>query len=318
MAALAGRSLPPTLTQVNAVNEGLKQLKAQKCQPRPSSSITSFGFRRLASTALLSGLVAFTRRRAKGKDDDPGGVQKWFEEKKAQGTAGVGGAVIGGMLAGPLGAVVGSQVASKLSPVLNDALDALEVEETDDAQTEKELKAKSKDGSPDSALPKKVQRPTGNESPQEVEDSTTFGEDSKGLQAPIATASSSTEPQETGALDELQQLRDSAAKKKEVLKAEIEDLYLKAEEALKAGDEASARELLEARSKSQKNLQRIMEGEERRSQQREDKLKALEEEAENFYKKAEKALKFGEDEMARQFLQERQKIIQQQQELQDS
>ena len=86
-------------------------------------------------------LTSFTRATArrgkgdKGDKGDKGGVQKWFEEKKAEGTAGVGGAVIGGMLGGPLGAVVGSQVASKLGPVLNDALDALETdEEVSDSQ----------------------------------------------------------------------------------------------------------------------------------------------------------------------------------------
>lgn len=34
---------------------------------------------------------------------------EWFEEKKAEGTAAAGGAVLGGMLGGPIGAVVGSQ-----------------------------------------------------------------------------------------------------------------------------------------------------------------------------------------------------------------
>ena len=121
-----------------------------------------------------------------------------------------------------------------------------------------------------------------------------------------------------GFSDELQRLRDSVADKQKKLKAQIDDLYVKAEEALKQGDETSAREFLEARSKSQASLQRMMEGEERRVQRQEEKLKALDKQAEELYRKAEKSLKAGEDQMAREFLQERQKILEHKQELQDS
>eukprot|EP00913_Durusdinium_trenchii_P000628 g581.t1 len=40
------------------------------------------------------------------------------------------------MLGGPIGAVVGSQVASKIGPVLNNALDAMEVDEGDEEKEE--------------------------------------------------------------------------------------------------------------------------------------------------------------------------------------
>lgn len=259
-------------------------------------------------------LTGFTRatRRAKGDKGDKGGVQKWFEEKKAEGTAGVGGAVIGGMLGGPLGAVVGSQVASKLGPVLNDALDALETDEEDvsdsqknDSETKKPVEKAEKREEPLSSveLPES-ETPVATKEPQ------------------VATVSSATEPppaqpSQSGLSEELQRLRDNAAEKQRKLETEIDDLYVKAEEALKTGNEESAREFLEARSKAQASLKRMMEGAEKRIQHQQEKVNDLEKEAEELYRKAEISLKAGEDEMARSFLNKRENILQRVQQLQD-
>jgi len=326
MAALVWHSLPPsTLRPLNGVP---KQHRAEKFQPRS----TAFGVCKTSAATALLPLVALTRRRAKGKDDKgPTGVQKWFEEKKAEGTAGVGGAVIGGMIAGPLGAVVGSQVASKIGPVLNDALDALEVDETEDAENSPKGKSKATqdleadtEATKVTKVPKKAAetRPPNPPRPTAKEPLPSATKETKESDFDHSSASTSElpphAPQPVGFTDELQRLRDSVADKQKKLKAQIDDLYVKAEEALKQGDETSAREFLEARSKSQASLQRMMEGEERRVQRQEEKLKALDKQAKELYRKAEKSLKAGEDQMAREFLQERQKILEHKQELQDS
>jgi len=240
-------------------------------------------------------------------------VQKWFEEKKAEGTAGVGGAVIGGMLGGPLGAVVGSQVAPKLGPVLNDALDALETDEEDVSDSQKS----------DSETKKPVEKAEKREevlSSVELPESETTTVATKEPQ--VATVSSATEPppaqpSQSGLSEELQRLRDNAAEKQRKLETEIDDLYVKAEEALKTGNEELAREFLEARSKAQASLKRMMEGAEKRIQHQQEKVNDLEKEAEELYRKAEISLKAGEDEMARSFLNKRENILQRVQQLQD-
>lgn len=309
----------PFLVPLNAVFPS--PLKLQRLHR--SRSLTALSTRSTLSGGALPvvpcvvALTSFTRATArrgkgdKGDKGDKGGVQKWFEEKKAEGTAGVGGAVIGGMLGGPLGAVVGSQVASKLGPVLNDALDALETDEEvsdsqkSDSETKKPVEKAEKREAPLSSveLPES-ETPVATKEPQ------------------VATVSSATEPppaqpSQIGLSEELQRLRDNAAEKQRKLETEIDDLYVKAEEALKTGNEESAREFLEARSKAQASLKRMMEGAEKRIQHQQEKVNDLEKEAEELYRKAEISLKAGEDEMARSFLNKRENILQRVQQLQD-
>ena len=286
--------------------------RSRRIEALSTRSTLSGGSRVVPCVVALTGFIRATARRGKGDKGDKGGVQKWFEEKKAEGTAGVGGAVIGGMLGGPLGAVVGSQVASKLGPVLNDALDALETDEEDvsdsqknDSETKKPVEKAEKREEPLSSveLPES-ETPVATKEPQ------------------VATVSSATEPppaqpSQSGLSEELQRLRDNAAEKQRKLETEIDDLYVKAEEALKTGNEESAREFLEARSKAQASLKRMMEGAEKRIQHQQEKVNDLEKEAEELYRKAEISLKAGEDEMARSFLNKRENILQRVQQLQD-
>ena len=223
MAAFLGPSMPPLTWQPLA--GGLKRPRPQSAD-RCRAQSRAFGIPR-AGAAVFLPLVALTRRRAKGKNgkDGPSGVQKWFEEKKAEGTAGVGGAVVGGMLAGPLGAVVGSQVASKLGPVLNDALDALEVDEAEDSPDPKEEKeerasdrkqedVQSKQAEPEAAkvppAPKQEEKPAAQELPPKS--SETKEPESE---PPSPTLAEASPPEGSPALpDELQKLRSSVAEKK--------------------------------------------------------------------------------------------------------
>ena len=312
--AAVGYPLPAPVRPLNGglrlpLNGCFRQRNSETQKPKSSLFVRS-----PAVVALFG--PALTRRAKKGKDE-PTGVQKWFEEKKAEGTAGVGGAVIGGMLAGPLGAVVGSQVASKIGPVLNDALDALEGEETQESAESDDVKAED---SKRSAVKERTDRPlTDTKEPVPASPTTESKLESPSNDEPPQQAPPPQQAQgaQLGFSNELQHLRDSVAEKQKKLKAEIEDFYFKAEEALKAGDEASAREFLEARSKSQAALERMLEGEERRSQRQQEKLKALDEEAATLYRKAERSLEAGEDEMAREFLEARQKILQRREELQE-
>ena len=316
----------PFLT-LNAVYEPLNLQRLHRSQALSTRSTLSGGARVAVPCVVVA--TGFTRatRHAKGAKGDkgdkgdkgPGGVQKWFEEKKTEGTAGVGGAVIGGMLGGPLGAVVGSQVASKLGPVLNDALDALEVET--DSEEDKDIKD-SKQESP-STKKANVEKSEKREEPLSSVELPETGTFTATKEPQVAkTASSATEPLPTqpsqmGLSEELQRLRDNAAEKKRKLETEIDDLYVKAEEALLTGNEESAREFLEARSKAQASLKRMMEGAEKRIQHQQEKVNDLEKEAEELYRKAEISLKAGEDEMARTFLKKRQSILQRVQQLQD-
>lgn len=308
---MAALERSPFLT-LNAVYKPLNlQRLHQRSQALSIRSTLSGGARIVPCVVALTGFTRATRR-AKG-DKGPGGVQKWFEEKKVEGTAGVGGAVIGGMLGGPLGAVVGSQVASKLGPVLNDALDALETDEEDVSDSQQS----------DSETKKPVEKAEKREEPLssvELPESETTTVATKEPQ--VATVSSATEPppaqpSQSGLSEELQRLRDNAAEKQRKLETEIDDLYVKAEEALKTGNEELAREFLEARSKAQASLKRMMEGAEKRIQHQQEKVNDLEKEAEELYRKAEISLKAGEDEMARSFLNKRENILQRVQQLQD-
>ncbi|CAK9018089.1 3-oxoacyl-[acyl-carrier-protein] synthase 1 (3-oxoacyl-[acyl-carrier-protein] synthase I) (Beta-ketoacyl-ACP synthase I) (KAS I), partial [Durusdinium trenchii] len=215
--------------------------------------------------------------------DEDRKLNEWFEEKKAEGTAAAGGAVLGGMLGGPIGAVVGSQarqraeelggcelaawegivaagmfqygfsrltdktrslseVASKIGPVLNNALDAMEVDEGDEEKEE---------------VSKKEAKET------------------KDVQATAATPKPAAPPKPKPKADELQQIREKLKVKQKTLEKEIDDLYHQAEEALKAGEEDRARECLEERAKRQKSLKDMTEGQERRAEQRKKKAEEI-------------------------------------------
>ncbi|CAJ1360875.1 unnamed protein product [Effrenium voratum] len=205
--------------------------------------------------ALLVPLLVRGRVRRRAKEDKTG-VEKWFDKKKNEATAGVGGAVVGGMLGGPLGAMVGAQVASKMGPVLNSALDSLEDEEPAEAEQATTPEKKEEAPKPE------VTKPSS-------ESSRPKAAAPKARSAPEAARSAPEAPKRPAVpsgQDELQRLQQGLKTKQRRLEEEVAELYAKAEQALQGGDEAAAREFLEARSKSQAKLESLLEGRQRRAQ----------------------------------------------------
>lgn len=262
------------------------------------------------------------RRLAEGSDK-PGldGVKKWIEEKKAQGTAGVGGAVVGGMLGGPIGAVVGAQVASKMGPALDSALEALEgdlaEEEKDAEKQEVQEEAPASKAVQGKAEPKAS--PPEPESASKVSDKAPVPSED----TPEAPSSASAPAGKAGAvadmpkpsvrgdhlMDELQALRKGVPEKEKKLEAEIAELYAKAEEAIKVGDEEAARKLLESKAQAQASLESLRAGQQRRAAQQSEQLESLEFQVKDLYMRAEKSLIAGNETEARRCLQEREQAL---------
>ncbi|CAE7465611.1 TKL-1 [Symbiodinium pilosum] len=110
-------------------------------------------------------------------------------------------------------------------------------------------------------------------------------------------------------LDELQALRRGVPEKEKKLEAELAELYAKAEEALKAGDEEAARKLLESKAKTQASLDSLREGQKRREAQQSEQLVSLEAQVKDLYERAEKSLAAGNETDARRYLQEREQAL---------
>lgn len=270
----------------------------------------------LARAHLARGRV---RRRAEGSDE-PGldGVKKWIEEKKAQGTAGVGGAVVGGVLGGPIGAVVGAQVASKMGPALDSALQALEgdlaeeekeekKEEPEQAPAKKAVQAESQASPSQPGTASKVsdKAPTPSEDVSEAPSSASAPAGKAGAPADMPSPSAKGDD----LMDELQALRKGVPEKEKKLEAEIAELYAKATEAMKVGDEEAARKLLESKAQAQASLESLRAGQQRRAAQQSEQLESLEFQVKDLYARAEKSLIAGNETEARRCLQEREQAL---------
>ncbi|CAE7264218.1 TKL-1 [Symbiodinium sp. CCMP2592] len=233
----------------------------------------------------------------------------------------VGGAVVGGMLGGPIGAVVGAQVASKMGPALDSALQALE----GDLEEEEEKKDEEKKEEPEQAPAKKAVQAESKASPSQpgtaakVSDKAPMpaedvSEAQSSASAPAGKAGAPADMPSPSArgddlMDELQALRKGVPEKEKKLEAEIAELYAKAKEAMKVGDEEAARKLLESKAQAQASLESLRAGQQRRAAQQSEQLESLEFQVKDLYARAEKSLIAGNETEARRCLQEREQAL---------
>lgn len=261
-----------------------------------------------------------------GNDDKPkskGGLGNWVEQKKAQVKGGAGGAVVGGLIAGPLGAFVGAQVGTRLMPALDSALKDLEgnLEQEERKIEEGEEREKRMKEHLDScgALEQSVEPApaTDNPLPQsssasevdalktETHVAETAGE-TVSTTAAASTAPAAAQVDIAPAVDDvLSVMKQSAQQKQDRLEAQVQGLTAKAEEALLAGDEVSARAFLESRAAVRASLEELQEGRKKRAQVREEECIRLQAEVDSLYAKAAKMLLAGDESGAREFLAQR-------------
>ncbi|CAK0860586.1 unnamed protein product [Prorocentrum cordatum] len=253
------------------------------------------------------------KKSQKGSGDLGKDIQGWFEKKKAQGTGGAGGAVVGGMLLGPLGAIVGANVGAKLGPAVTDLLRTFEGEGGDDQSGGGGGgggSARAADEAVDKPRRPEARRAAAERKPAAPQPSVDSELEelvaSRRTPGPVATMPEAPAPQAAAAaaaaeapaseqVDLLKALQQGALSKRRKLEAEVAELYAKAEGALVAGDEAAARSYLESKATAQRALDRILEGQRRRRER-------LESEVEELYAKAERALSAGDEAAARDFL----------------
>ncbi|CAK0860587.1 unnamed protein product [Prorocentrum cordatum] len=305
----SARPLPGPASCARHPGLPVQLVSARRCRPacRALAPLASA----LVLAARRSGRrSAAARRRASAEDKD---IQGWFEKKKAQGTGGAGGAVVGGMLLGPLGAIVGANVGAKLGPAVTDLLRTFEGEGGDDQSGGGGGgggSARAADEAVDKPRRPEARRAAAERKPAAPQPSVDSELEelvaSRRTPGPVATMPEAPAPQAAAAaaaaeapaseqVDLLKALQQGALSKRRKLEAEVAELYAKAEGALVAGDEAAARSYLESKATAQRALDRILEGQRRRRER-------LESEVEELYAKAERALSAGDEAAARDFL----------------
>mmetsp|Transcript_33089 Transcript_33089/g.73764 ORF Transcript_33089/g.73764 Transcript_33089/m.73764 type:complete len:338 (+) Transcript_33089:77-1090(+) len=251
--------------------------------------------RRKLAPRLLGQMRA--KNKKEDEDDNMGGKMKnWIDRKKSEASGGAGGALVGGMLLGPLGAVVGAQVGTKLMPEVDKVLKGLE-KDVDEVEAEKPSDAIRSDGltatkesAPQVVLPAR-------ESPKVTPE--------RVRSAPQPPAPLQTAPD----LDlELRELKAATKVKRVKLEEEIVSLTAAAEQALKDDKEEVARKRLVDRARAQAELERLLEGEAAQLAKAEEKCVKLEAKSADLYAKASKALESGDEKLARDLLQAREDV----------
>lgn len=266
-----------------------------------------------ASARRISCRAGTNKEKAESEEASGGlgrNIQQWFQKKKVEGAGGVGGAVLGGMLLGPLGSLVGAQLGTRVAPVLNDVLKMLEGEGAESADPADQ--ADPADPADPSEPPEPTASMPGRETGRasQASQASQVSQASQASQAP-RQAASVVRPS-LSKDEELRALKHGVQQKQQELELElvasVQQLYEKAQQALRAGDEPAARALLETRAATQASLEKLQlqlgrhrEAEERQAE-RQVALVALEAELAELYRKAEQALASGDELGARELL----------------